>query len=158
MFSPTVAGQVVYRMIYPGTLQAIDLETGDMRWEATPPDGSYGMAVAGGLVYITSPFGQLLAYSVKGCGASVCDPVWSSAKGDHGLFLPTVANGVVYVGYYEGGWTQGGVVGYAADCSTGCQPLFDVPLMGGINAPPTVADGRVYASSANGRFFALGLP
>jgi outer membrane protein assembly factor BamB len=156
--APNVAGNTVYVADYNGTLYAIDASFGGRKWTGKVPNSARGAAVAGGVVYETTDQGQLFAFNAAGCGARVCDPLWTSADSVNAYFPPSVANGVVYVGYYIDNWTNGGVLGFPVDCPDQCQPIFDRIVTGGIATQPTVANGRLYATSVNGRVFAFGLP
>src|SRR5262249_15995423 len=110
-----------------------------------------------------------VAFAVAGCGQAECSPLWTSAPSGLGLFTPSVANGVVYVGAIDFIYTQGDVVAYPTTCVDGCQPLASLDLHGACETPGAVAGGRgeaggaggggdFYGTTVNGAIEAFGLP
>jgi outer membrane protein assembly factor BamB len=105
-----VAGGTVYVGSENGRLIALNAKNGRERWSATLAAGSgifSGPVVANGVVYATSGLGdgklfalnaatgQTLFSAFVGDGDGSGDGEWVNAS-------PTVSNGVVYIGSYEG--------------------------------------------------------
>jgi serine/threonine protein kinase/outer membrane protein assembly factor BamB len=103
--SPSFANGILYAATgdWDGsnTLYALDGESGKLLWSAaengptiTPP------IIANGVLYLTDWYAELLAYAAKGCGASLCKPIWSSFLLDNGLdgrAVSRVVDGRFYV-------------------------------------------------------------
>ena len=111
-----------------------------LEWKGRVTASPHAIATAHGVVYVTSGNGELVAFSVAGCGERECNPLWTSAPSGFSLFAPTVANGVVYVGALDFIYTSGDVLAYPATCSEGCQPLAILKL-GGANETPLCCRG-----------------
>src|SRR4029434_5017272 len=133
--APTVADETVLVADYQGTIYAMDAGTGAIQWKGKIEPIPHSIAVAGGVAYVTSGFGELVTFAVAGCGEAECSPLWTSAPSGVSLFTPTIANGVVYVGALDFIYTQGDVVAYPTTCVDGCQPLATLDLRGGKHAP-----------------------
>jgi outer membrane protein assembly factor BamB len=120
-------------------------------------------AVANGIVYVDAQpllqggrsIGVVVAFDLDGCGATVCDPLWSGINFASGMeSSPVVANGVVYVGKgpASGFPVDSGVFSYDA---RGCgQAVCDAigfvqtsPTQFYLSSTPAVVDGRVYMGS-----------
>jgi outer membrane protein assembly factor BamB len=144
--SPAVHAGVVFVGSADSYLYALDARSGTVLWQgrAGAPISSESAAVTGGMVYVSSDDGRLLAFSEAGCGASVCDPAWTGQLGAATISSPAVAYGDVYVGADDGDL-------YAFDSSgcggVACTPLWTTHLGGEIRAAPAVANGVVYATS-----------
>jgi outer membrane protein assembly factor BamB len=156
--APTVAGETVLVGDYAGTIYAMDAGTGAIQWKGKIEPIPHSIAVAGGVAYVASGVGELVAFAVTGCGETECSPLWTSAPSGLSLFTPTIANGVVYVGALDFIYTQGDVVAYPTTCTDGCQPLATLVLGGANETPIAVAGGRIYATTVNGSIDSLGLP
>src|SRR5215472_2087830 len=159
--APTVAGGLVLVPSYPsgGGIYAFDSATGTLVWTGTVmAQLNQPIAVAQGVAYVTSLNGELVAFAVAGCGQAECSPLWTSAPSGLGLFTPSVANGVVYVGAIDFIYTQGDVVAYPTTCVDECQPLATLDLHGACETPVAVAGGHFYATTVNGAIEAFGLP
>jgi len=156
--APTVAGEAVLVADYQGTIYAMDAGTGAIQWKGKIEPIPHSIAVAGGVAYVSSGVGELVAFAVAGCGEAKCSPLWTSAPSGLSLFTPTIANGVVYVGALDFIYTQGDVVAYPTTCTDGCQPLATLVLGGANETPIAVTGGRVYATTVNGNIDSLGLP
>lgn len=121
-------------------------------------------AVANGIVYVDAQpllqggrsIGVVAAFDLDGCGAPVCDPLWSGINFATGMeSSPVVANGVVYVGKgpASGFPVDSGVFTYPA---AGCgQEICDAigfvqtgPEQFYLSSTPAVVDGRVYMGSS----------
>jgi eukaryotic-like serine/threonine-protein kinase len=146
-FGLAVSGDVLYAGMSPKTPEhggavAVSAQTGETLWTYVLYTGGIsnivgGLAVGGGLVYLSTSEGEMLAlHTASGTLA------WSRFL-DGQEFTgpgPVVAGGVVYAG------SQGGAV-YALDATSG-QVLWHRAV--GKGASVTVADGVVFASSASG--------
>jgi outer membrane protein assembly factor BamB len=97
--------------------------------------------VANGVVYVASD--ALYAFNAA-TGSLLFKTTWTPA------YVPTVANGVVYVG-------GPGHYVYAVDASTGAV-LWQFPTGNWVEAAPAVVNGIVYVPSLDGNFYAFGLP
>ena len=156
--APTVAGGTLLVGDYAGTIYAMDTVSGTIQWKGKIEPIPHSIAVAGGVAYVSSGFGELVAFDVAGCGQAECGPLWTSAPSGLSLFTPTIANGVVYVGALDFIYTKGDVVAYPTTCTDGCQPLAILALGGANETPIAVTGGRVYATTVNGNIDSLGLP
>jgi len=156
--APTVAGKTVLVGDYQGTIYAMDAGTGVVEWKGNVEPIPHSIAVADGVAYVASGVGELVAFAVTGCGEADCSPLWTSAPSGLSLFVPTIANGVVYVGALDFIYTQGDVLAYPTTCTDGCQPLATLALGGANETPIAVAGGRIYATTVNGDIDSLGLP
>jgi outer membrane protein assembly factor BamB len=84
-------------------LYALDAKTGSVTWSAATDNGAHksAVAVAGDVVFVGSDNGRLLAFDARGCGATVCTPLWSAQVEPAGVanavFAPAVADGKVFV-------------------------------------------------------------
>jgi outer membrane protein assembly factor BamB len=120
-------------------------------------------AVSDGIVYVDAqPFlqggrsiGVIEAFDLAGCGAAVCQPLWSGINFATGFeSSPVVANGVVYIGKgpASGFPVDSGVYAFdAAGCGRDiCNPLTFVqtgPEQFYLSSTPAVVNGRVYMGS-----------
>ncbi len=98
-------------------------------------------AVANGVVYVTSD--ALYAFNAT-TGALLYKTAWTPA------YVPTVANGVLYVGGPSHNL-------YAVDAGTGAV-LWSYPTGNWVEVAPTVVNGMLYFASLDGNFYAFGLP
>jgi outer membrane protein assembly factor BamB len=158
MTAPAVVGHTAYVTSGPGVLHAIDLDTHSELWRATVADGSHGIAVGGGKVFVAPETGFLEAFDAHGCGAATCGPVWTSMHLDVTPFSPAVANGVVYLGAYVGGYTAGALVAFPIECVSPCAPIFETRFPGGVETAPTIANGRLYLTTEAESVYVFELP
>lgn len=157
--TPAVAEDTVLVPSLRGTLYAVSVRTGELRWKrevepGTPPFNQrsysyYSPAVAGDTVYWPyqarygkASRGLLTALDVKS-GATRWEAPMTGATMSDGT--PAVADGKVYVGNE----TADRVIAY--DAATGAQ-LWTAPsrLGGWQDAAPTAVGGRVFIGSNNG--------
>jgi len=97
----------------------------------------------------------IAAFRLNGCGAPVCDPVWSGVNFATGMeSSPMVANGVVYIGKgpASGFPVDSGVFMYdARGCGKPlCQAIAFVQTTDQqfyLSSTPAVVDGRLYMGS-----------
>jgi outer membrane protein assembly factor BamB len=160
-FAPDAAPTITHNSVlvgdYQGTIYAFEVATGIVEWKGRVTASPHAIATAHGVAYVTSGNGELVAFSVAGCGERECNPLWTSAPSGFSLFVPTVANGVVYVGALDFIYTSGDVLAYPVTCSDGCEPLAILELGGANETPLAVAGGRIYATTVNGDVDSLGL-
>jgi outer membrane protein assembly factor BamB len=147
VFPPSFANGVVYDANEGDTLFALDARTGAVRWNHVfrKPISS-STAVANGVVYIRS------ANSIHALSASTGAILWSSpgGNGEYNDSFPAAANGVVYMGFFDGKVSAFD----AADGSLLWSFTTDAPVQWG----PIVANGYVYAASKSGEIYAFSLP
>jgi outer membrane protein assembly factor BamB len=152
--APVVAGGVVYAMDALAQVTAVST-AGAVLWradaklpgEAPGAASGGGLAVAGGRLFVTTGFGELLALDA-GSGAVV----WRKRFPAPVSGAPTVADGTVYVAARD-------AAGYAVDASDG-KLRWTVPgvpqTVGRANAPaPAVAGDLVYFPYAAGEVIAV---
>lgn len=124
-------------------LIAIDRSTGATAWTAAlTRDQVPGIAIAGGMVYVSSG-DDLLVFDADGCGTPTCSPAWRAQLSGLTSANPIVAAGVVYTG------GQNGTIGaFDADgcgarrCPALAQYTRPGPISGLI-----VSGGRLYVDS-----------
>lgn len=163
--SPAVVGGVVYIGSTDGTLWAYPADGCGQSFCDTPLWQSTNLAqimdsptVANGVVYIGSQTDQnnnaglLNAFSASGCGKTVCAPLWQGLAGDQSILesSPAVADGVVYVGGFDGK-----LYAFNADgCGKAkCMPLWTGQTGASIESTPTVYKGHVYIGSDDGNLY-----
>ena len=164
--SPVVMGDNVYinggdagLVVFPAA--GCGAATCEPTWQGqTGPQAIAAPAVAGGIVFsvsqasFTSNDGRLNAFDAAGCGAPLCQPVWTGIGGTESFLVssPAIARSTVYVGSFDG-------MLYAFDgrgCgSPTCQPLWTGQTGSPIDSSPAVAGGTVYVGSTNGRLSAF---
>lgn len=118
-------------------------------------------AVAGGLVYIGTDQGVLVAYPAKGCGSDFCtEPAWQSVGLAQIVDSPTVANGVVYVGSQTNSQSNDGKLN--AFAAQGCGLAHCAPLWQGdagsesiLASSPVVWNGLVFVGTYGAKLFAF---
>ena len=139
---PLVANGVLYTSNYDGSsIYALNASTGDLLWKYSLEGVVYGplpFAVQDSTVYFS--FDDLYALD-----ANTGSVRWSVAGGGN---LPTVANGVVYVGRWDGNV-------FAHDATTGAM-LWSYAAGGDLGwSIPAVANGTVYIGSDDHNLYAL---
>jgi outer membrane protein assembly factor BamB len=165
--SPAVAGGAVYIGTIDGTLWAYPADGCGASFCDTPLWQSTNLAqimdsptVANGIVYVgsqtdqDSAAGKLNAFAAAGCGAPVCAPLWQGVAGSQSILesSPTVADGVVYVGAFDGQLYAFNADGCGA---SQCQPLWVGRTGGSIESTPLVAKGFVFVGSDDGKLYAF---
>jgi outer membrane protein assembly factor BamB len=146
---PTVIDGVVYLGSNDHKVYALDAATGAILWTAATGGGVHSTpAVAGGVVYVGSDDGKVYALN-----ATTGAPVWTASIGPtpqpgEPLFgtptssSPAVADGMVYVGSFDGKLN-------ALNATTGAT-VWTASDGGGVQGTATVLDGIVYVSLARG--------
>ncbi len=143
---------------------ALNASTGALLWSfegVGPPTSFSPPAVANGVVYVAAADALDRSYDVYALNASTGAFLWSfqragSPYADEGPFgSPAVANGVVYIGSDGTNVPAPGFVPipgnlYALNASTGAV-LWSYKT-GNVGGAPAVANGIVYAVSANGLY------
>jgi outer membrane protein assembly factor BamB len=120
-------------------------------------------AVLDGIVYVDAQpllqggrsIGVIAAFDLSGCGAAVCQPLWSGINFATGFeSSPVVANGVVYIGKgpASGFPVDSGLYAFDARGCGGaiCDPIAFVqtsPEQSYLSSTPAVVNGRVYMGS-----------
>jgi outer membrane protein assembly factor BamB len=153
--SPAVVGNVAYVGTNAGQLLALPAagcgsDQCQPLWTAQLSNGVFTTpAVANGLVFIASAgsvengLGTLYAFKAAGCGRPMCAPTWTAPVPSAGT--PTVADGVLYIVAGDGRL----LAFTAAGCGrTTCDPLWSGNIKSSALAAPAVANGLVYATSA----------
>lgn len=166
--SPAVVDGVVYIGSIDGTLWAYPAKGCGQALCTQPLWRSTSLAqivdsptVSNGIVYVGSQTsfdnnnGRLNAFAAAGCGQDVCAPLWQGKAGKESILesSPVVADGVVYVGAFDGRL-------YAFDaqgCGGAklCDPLWTGRAHGTIESTPLVAGGVVYIGADDGKLYAF---
>jgi outer membrane protein assembly factor BamB len=175
--SPTVAGGVALvgggSFVFAFDAAGCGAAVCDPLWKGSAQLMSNTPAVAGGFVYVDAQpilqggrsVGVVAAFRLSGCGAAVCNPVWSGINFATGMeSSPVVANGVVYVGKgpASGFPVDSGVFMYdAAGCGKGiCDAIAFVQTTDQqfyLSSTPAVVNGRVYMGSTETKSNQAGL-
>jgi outer membrane protein assembly factor BamB len=93
---------------------------------------------------------MLYAFDTEKClNVTPCLPLWTAPTGKDIESSPTVANGVVYVGSWDGKL-------YAFDARSGAQ-LWSFTTASEIISSPTVLNGIVYVASIDQNVYAFHL-
>ncbi len=118
------------------------------------------LAVANGILYASSGVqGALVAFDANGvtnCSGTpkVCTSLWTYDVSV--ASPPSVANGLVFIGLFNGGpGVQAFDAGGATNCSGTpkvCNPLWTGPTTNPVTGPPAIANGKIYATD-NGLIF-----
>ena len=165
--SPAVVGGVAYIASKDGTLWAYPADGCGATICTEPLWKSVSLGqivdsptVVNGVVYIGSQtsadlnFGKLNAFSAAGCGKAVCEPLWQGAAGKNAILesSPTVADGLVYIGAFDGRLYAFNAHG----CNRAlCQPTWIGTTGGTIESTPTVSNGVAYIGSDDGFLYAF---
>jgi outer membrane protein assembly factor BamB len=137
-----VSGGYVYTGSGHGKAYALNASTGAQIWNFTTGNPVSSPTVAGSYVYVRSG-GNLYAFNGK-----TGDKIWDSADGFWVGVPPTVANGVVYTGLFNGEV-------YALDAGTGAQLWSSTVENYTLHSPPVVVSGHVYVVPDNGNVYCL---
>lgn len=122
---------------YESILSPTTVEKLTEEWLHLTEGGPFAPVVANGIVYSSDSSGTLIAMN-----ASTGAPLWSYQPDSGGTWgtSPAVANGVLYLGFYDGLGMAGGL--YAFNASNGF-PLWTYPVSAAVS--PTFANGVIYA-------------
>jgi outer membrane protein assembly factor BamB len=154
--------EVLYVGRAGGAVVALDGATGAVLWE-TPVGANVTAtpALAGGVLYVPTADGDLVAVDAAGCGAATCEPLWSAAIDGTAINEQPAVSGdgedaVVFVG------TSGGTV--AAVAAAGCgydtcgAPLWQASVGAAVTGAPAVSAGAVVVGTSSGEVAAFRLP
>ena len=136
---------IIYACAVDGMLHAIDIQARQIKWSISRTGCStfYSLAVANGRVYVVSD-GTISAF-----GAQTGKQIWTVSGRD--IFsIPTIANGVIYVGSSSNTF-------YAFDGRNG-HKLWSAVVDSSIGSAPAIANGVVYVISFFGTLYAFHLP
>ena len=155
--TPVVVGSTVYVVGNDGTVYALDAANGDVRWSHSVSYAGTGLAVADGLVYVSTVSDIGYVYALD---AATGHLRWAFKTLDARESAPTVVAGTVYVGCGSGPGSNGTV--YAIDAANG-QSRWSYPTGNGtpfgagngVESSPAVDGGTVYVGSDNGTVYAL---
>jgi outer membrane protein assembly factor BamB len=155
-------GEVLYVGRAGGAVVALDGATGAVLWETSVgANVSATPALAGGVLYVPTADGDLVAVDAAGCGAATCEPLWSAAIDGTAINEQPAVSGdgedaVVFVG------TSGGTV--AAVAAAGCgydtcgAPLWQASVGAAVTGAPAVSAGAVVVGTSSGEVAAFRLP
>jgi len=139
-----------------GTLSAVDIENGAVRWTGSVGAGAQILAaptVGDGTVFVTTSDGRVAAFDADGCGAATCAPRWSTAAtGSPVRVQSALAGGVVYAGSDDGAIRAFDASGCGA---TVCAPSWETSVGSAITGAPAVTRGRLVVGTADGRLIAF---
>jgi outer membrane protein assembly factor BamB len=148
---PGVVDGTLYVGTTDGRVLGLDPATGHERWAWRAPAGvkEITATVVGDTVFASADDGHLYAVALAD-GSTL----WRHRVLSGRVSTPAVTSGVVYVsGLQNGSGRAGGL--YALDRATGAELWRTESPSGEQLAPPTVADGVVYAPARNDGLFAL---
>ena len=140
----------------PRELLALKAADGSMRWRAPRVSGSPLLAY--GSVFVAGEEAGLVAFDVRGCGAEVCPPLWSSSVRSRSLFQIAAGDGQVYAvlpAPAESGSDLALYAFAASGCGAAvCEPVWQFPLGDGVTSAPAFDAHRVFLPTTNG-FYAF---
>lgn len=138
-----------------GTLSIPDATTGAVRWRADVVYEPSAPAVVADGTIIVRVGPTLYAYAAAGCGAALCDPLWTGTL-PSGLGQVVAAGDVVYVSHP--GSTPGIAVFPVDGCGTPtCGPLATIAQ--GHEIYDLIVDaGHLIALTVDNHLVAFGLP
>jgi outer membrane protein assembly factor BamB len=145
-------GTTLYASTATGTIHALDTATGAVLWSASVGAAvSAPPAMAGGVLFVPTEDGNLVAVDAGGCGAPTCAPLWTATTGARISGQPAVAGGVVFTGSVEGSLHALDAAGCGASV---CAPLWSTDTGSGISGAPAVTGGQLYVGTVDGRLVA----
>jgi outer membrane protein assembly factor BamB len=138
--TPVVVGDTVYVSSKSGIIRAVDVASGQQRWEFNA-GGDASPAVVDGVVYVGGDDGGLYALD-----AATGAQRWLSVTGSPIRSSPAVAGDTVYVG--------SGKALYAIDLATGDQ-RWRYPTADAVETSPVVVNGVVFVGARDGYLYAI---
>lgn len=154
--APAISADSVVFSAGDGTVRVLDLATGAERWRGDAGVSTDLGPVVTGSEIIVAAGGSVVAFPVDGCGAAVCEPLWTGQTGATGVATtPAAAGDVVYVATTGGGIVAFGTHGCGAPT---CAPLVTMPTAVEVTGGPVIDGGRVFVGLADGDVVAFGLP
>ena len=157
--TPVVVGpgeETVYVGTLDGRVVALDAATGAVRWTAAVgAEVTAAPALAGGVLYVPTADGDLVAVAADGCGAATCQALWKAATGSRITVQPASAGGVVFTGSQDGTVRAFDAGGCGAAT---CPELWSAATgANGISGAPAVSSGRLYVGTGAGELVAYGI-
>jgi outer membrane protein assembly factor BamB len=153
--APAIRGEDVVFSAGDGSVRVLDLTTGVEQWRGSAGVSSDFGPVVTATEIIIAGGSTVVAFPVDGCGAAVCEPLWTGQTGASGVATtPAAAGDVVYVATTGGGIVAFGTHGCGAPT---CSPLVTVPTAAEVTGGPVIDGGRVFAGLDNGDVVAFGL-
>lgn len=148
--SPAVVEGLAFFNSDPGTIYAVDADTGAVQWEtatgrAIPPETprTSSPTVVDGSVHVGLHLGGVWSFE-----RSTGDERWRTEVGGAVIgAAPAVGDGTLYTGH-----TNGEIVAVDTD---GGDVRWRTPLAEFVTCPPTVSDGRVYVGASDGVVYEL---
>ena len=144
--SPAIAGGVVYAGAANGTLAALDLATGKLRWKYSTGGplgiGESSPAVAAGAVYVGDLDG--VVHAVNSADGK---RIWTFKTGSEIKASPIVVNGLVIIGSYDTHL-------YALDARTGAL-RWKFQIKGQVHATPAVQGDVLFLAGCDEVFRAI---
>nr|WP_303646739.1 PQQ-binding-like beta-propeller repeat protein [Haloarchaeobius salinus] len=149
VMQPTIVDGTLYTAFHDGgKLYALDPETGEEHWNATPGGGSGSTwttpAYANGVLYLGSN-----DYKLHAIDADTGDELWNYSTQTNVRSAPAVVDGVVYFGSNDGNVT-------AVNATTGEELWYYTmyqPVL--VESNPAVVDGVVYVGAYDANVTAL---
>jgi outer membrane protein assembly factor BamB len=151
-------GQTVFVGDTGGTLSALDIADGSVRW--TSNVGSAGQILAAptvgdGSVFVSTSTGVVFAYDADGCAdgdVPPCDARWVTGGADGPVRQQAaLAGGVLYVAADDGSIKAFDAMG----CESYCNPLWQTFVGRAITGAPAVARGHLVVGTTDGRLIAF---
>jgi outer membrane protein assembly factor BamB len=151
-------GQTVFVGDTGGTLSALNIADGTVRWTSTVGAERRIFAaptVGDGSVFVTTDDGLVFAYDADGCGDGdvlPCDARWVSGGADGPVRQQAaLAGGVLYVAANDGS-----IKAFDAEgCVSYCNPLWQTFVGRAITGAPAVARGHLVVGTTDGRLIAF---
>jgi len=164
--SPAVVDGIVYIGEDDGTLYAYPADgCGSDFCDAPLWQSSYlaeivdSPTVANGIVYVGSQtsfdngHGKLNAFDAKGCGQSVCQPLWQGKAGKYTSYSsPVVWNGFVFIGSYDGHVYAFNAEGCGQKL---CDPVWAGKTGGSVESTPVIYKNMLLIASDDGKLNAF---
>jgi outer membrane protein assembly factor BamB len=153
--APVVAddGRTVYVGDSAGTIWALDIADGSVRWSAGLGAGVLATPTVGdGTLFVSTADGRLSAFDADGCGGATCAPSWTTAATGAAIRQQAaLAGGVVYVASEDGSIRAFDASGCGAAV---CDPLWQTSTGSHITGAPAVARGHLVVGTQDGRLIA----
>jgi PQQ-like domain len=114
-------------------------------------------AVVGGVAYVGTDQGLLIAWPANGCGSDQCDPLWTAQLSNGAFTTPAVANGLVFVSSAGNAENRLGTLTAfsAGGCGRpSCRPVWTASVPN-TDSSPTISGGVLYIVANDGRLLAF---
>jgi outer membrane protein assembly factor BamB len=154
--SPAVVNGTVFACPNGSAPKGFNATTGALAWTAAAATLTSGPAVANGIFYTGGLYrGPLYAFNAT-TGATL----WTATTDS--IDTPAVANGIVYVGSYDGSSSTLNAFNATTGAALWSAPTGTFRTVNAYNpynySAPVVANGVVYIGSGDGNIYAFGLP